>query len=120
MAGAGGDAASSADARARAGGGERAGDERFSLLVSVMGGDDVVTVRDERIREGVPMSAGYVPGVPRLGIPPLLMSDASLGVTNPGYRKGDTATALPAGIALGATFNPVLARLSGGMVGREA
>jgi hypothetical protein len=35
----------------------------------------------------------------RLGIPPLLMSDASLGVTNPGYRPGDTATALPAGIA---------------------
>ena len=32
------------------------------------------------------MSAGYVPGVPRLGVPALLMSDASLGVTNPGYR----------------------------------
>ena len=36
------------------------------------------------------MSAGYVPGVPRLGVPALLMSDASLGVTNPGYRPGDT------------------------------
>ena len=66
------------------------------------------------------MSAGYVPGVPRLGVPPLLMSDASLGVTNPGYREGDTATALPAGIALGASFNPALARESGAMVGREA
>ena len=31
---------------------------------------------------------------PRLGVPALLMSDASLGVTNPGYREGDTATAL--------------------------
>jgi beta-glucosidase len=48
------------------------------------------------------------------------MSDASLGVTNPGYRPGDTATALPAGIALGASFNPALARQSGGMLGREA
>ena len=48
------------------------------------------------------------------------MSDASLGVTNPGYRPGDTATALPAGIALGASFNPALARASGAMVGREA
>ena len=66
------------------------------------------------------MSAGYVPGVPRLGVPALLMSDASLGVTNPGYREGDTATALPAGIALGASFNPALARESGGMLGREA
>ena len=80
----------------------------------------MVTVRDERIPEGVPMSAEYVPGVRRLGIPPLLMSDASLGVTNPGYRPGDTATALPAGIALGASFNPALARQSGGMLGREA
>jgi beta-glucosidase len=61
-----------------------------------------------------------VPGVERLGVPPLLMSDASLGVTNPGYRPGDTATALPAGIALGASFNPALARSSGAMIGREA
>jgi hypothetical protein len=55
---------------------------------SVMGVNDVVTVRDERIPEGVPMSAGYVSGVPRLGIPPLLMSDASLGVTNPRIPVG--------------------------------
>jgi beta-glucosidase len=66
------------------------------------------------------MSAGYVPGVPRLGVPALLMSDASLGVTNPGYRPGDTATALPAGIALGSSFNPELAHQSGAMLGREA
>ena len=123
MAGEGGDGAmtgSSADERARVAEEQMTDDERFSLLVSVMGVNDVVTVRDERIPEGVPMSAGYVPGVPRLGIPALLMSDASLGVTNPGYREGDTATALPAGIALGASFNPVLARQAGGMVGREA
>src|SRR5512132_2288357 len=95
-------------------------EERFSLLVSVMGTNEVVTVRDERIPEDVPMSAGYVPGVPRLGVPALLMTDASLGVTNPGYREGDTATALPAGLALGATFNPELARAAGAMLGREA
>ena len=108
------------DARAREIEAQMTDDERFSMLVSVMGVNDVVTVRDERIPEGVPMSAGYVPGIPRLGIPAQLMSDASLGVTNPGYRPGDTATALPAGIALGATFNPGLARQSGGMLGREA
>src|SRR6516164_2794868 len=123
MAGESGDAASagmSADERARMAEEQMTDDERFSLLVSVMGVNDVVTVRDKRIPEGVPMSAGYVPGVPRLGIPALLMSDASLGVTNPGYRPGDTATALPAGIALGASFNPALARQSGQMLGREA
>src|SRR3954465_7454246 len=95
-------------------------EERFSLLVSVMGTNDVVRERDERIPEDVPMSAGYVPGVERLGVPPLLLSDASLGVTNPGYRAGDTATALPAGIALGASFNLALARESRAMLGREA
>lgn len=109
-----------ADERARETEARMTDEERFSLLVSVMGTNDVVRERDERIPEDVPMSAGYVPGVERLGVPPLLMSDASLGVTNPGYRPGDTATALPAGIALGASFNPALARTSGAMVGREA
>ena len=67
-------------------------EERFSLLVSVMGVNTINPVRDERIPEGVPMSAGYTPGVPRLGVPALLMSDASLGVTNPGYRPAEAAT----------------------------
>ena len=71
-------------------------EERFSLLVSVMGTSAFLPDHDERIPADVPMSAGYVPGVERLGVPALLMSDASLGVTNPGYRPGDTATALPA------------------------
>ncbi len=95
-------------------------DERLSLLVSVMGAGDMWPVRDERIPTDTPMSAGYVPGVPRLGVPPLLMSDAGLGVTNPGYRPGDTATALPAGLALAATFDPTLARAAGEVIGREA
>jgi beta-glucosidase len=110
----------SADERARQVESEMTDGERFSLLVSVMGVNDVVTVRDDRIPEDTPMSAGYVPGVERLGVPAQLMSDASLGVTNPGYREGDSATALPAGIALGASFNAALARASGGMLGREA
>jgi beta-glucosidase len=109
-----------ADARARATEERMTDDERFSLLVSVMGTNTTITVRDPRIPADVPMSAGYVPGVPRLGVPALVMSDASLGVTNPGYRPGDTATALPAGIALGATFDPALARASGALLGREA
>ena len=123
MAGEAGDASgadSSADVRAWETEQQMTDEERFSLLVSVMGTNPVLPVRDERIPADAPMSAGYVPGVPRLGVPALLMSDASLGVTNPGYRPGDTATALPAGIALGASFNPDLARQAGAMVGREA
>lgn len=63
-------------------------EEHFSLLISVMGTNEVLKDKDPRIPDGVPMSAGYTPGIPRLGIPALLMSDASLGVTNPGYREG--------------------------------
>jgi len=66
-------------------------------------------------------SAGYVPGVPRLKIPALRESDASLGVANQvEQRKGDTATALPSGLALAASFEPKLAYESGAMIGSEA
>ncbi|MCV7122013.1 beta-glucosidase [Mycobacterium lacus] len=95
-------------------------DERFSLLVCVMGAGELWPLTDERIPPDVPMSAGYVPGIPRLSVPALRMSDAGLGVTNPGYRPGDTATALPAGLALAASFNPALARAAGEAIGREA
>jgi beta-glucosidase len=95
-------------------------DERFSLLVGMMGAGEMWSLRDERIPQGVPMSAGYVRGIPRLGVPALLMSDAGLGVTNPGFRPGDTATALPAGLALAAGFDPALARAAGEVIGLEA
>lgn len=108
------------DERAREIEAQMTDDERFSLLVSVMGTSDMWPVRDERIPAGTPMSAGYTPGVPRLGVPPLLMSDAGLGVTNPGFRPGDTATALPAGLALAATFDPSQAHAAGEVIGREA
>lgn len=66
-------------------------------------------------------SAGYYPSIPRLGIPAMQQSDASLGVTNPGnVRPGDQATALPASLLLGATFDPDLAYETGALVGREA
>jgi beta-glucosidase len=108
------------DLRAREVEAQMTDEERFSLLVGMMGAGELWPVRDERIPPGVPMSAGYVPGISRLGVPALLMSDAGLGVTNHGYRPGDTATALPAGLALAASFNPALARAAGEAIGREA
>lgn len=66
-------------------------------------------------------SAGYYPGIPRLGIPAIQQSDSSLGVTNPGdVRPGDQATALPASLMLAATFDPYLAFETGALVGCEA
>ncbi len=78
-------------------------------------------IREPRAPANIPNAAGWVPGIPRLGIPMLLIADAGLGVTNPGgLRPGDTATAFPAGLALGSTFNPEIARAVGIIVGKEA
>ncbi|MFN8203007.1 MAG: glycoside hydrolase family 3 C-terminal domain-containing protein [Solirubrobacteraceae bacterium] len=116
-------AAAAADVRAREVEEHLTDEERFSLIIGVMGQlPGFVPERDERIPEGTKMSAAYTSGVPRLGVPALQMSDASMGVTNPGYanREGDTATAMPACIALGASFNTALARASGEAIGKEA
>lgn len=111
------------DERARRTEEQMTDDERFSMLISLLGPvSDIGVPRDPRIPEDVEnTSAGYTPGVPRLGIPALQSSDASMGVTNPGYRPDDKgATAFPALILAGSTFNPELARRGGAAIGREA
>jgi len=66
-------------------------------------------------------SAGHIDGIPRLGIPLVRETDASLGVANQvEQRKGDVATALPSGLATAATFDPEIARAGGVMIGSEA
>ena len=66
-------------------------------------------------------SAGHIDGIPRLGIPLIRESDASLGVANQvEQRKGDVATALPSSLATAATFDPSIARAGGVMIGSEA
>ncbi len=64
--------------------------------------------------------AGYVPGIPRLDIPALKETDASLGVAWVGGIRGDGATPLPSGLAQAATWNPELIRKGGAMIGAEA
>ncbi|MEH3159232.1 MAG: hypothetical protein PGN08_10095 [Sphingomonas taxi] len=66
-------------------------------------------------------SAGHIDGVPRLGVPLVRESDASLGVANQvEQRKGDVATALPSSLATAASFDPAIARAGGAMIGAEA
>lgn len=73
------------------------------------------------VRSRLIPSAGHIDGIPRLGIPALRESDASLGVANQiEQRKGDVATALPAGLATAASFDPELAYAGGAMIGAEA
>jgi beta-glucosidase len=98
-------------------------DERFALIISVIGAVPMLGLpRHKNIPDDVRnMSAGYTAGVPRLGVPAIQSSDASMGVTNPGYRPDDQgATAFPASIAVGSSFNPKLAREGGAAIGREA
>jgi beta-glucosidase len=87
-------------------------DEEFSLLHGHMPGMMHPKPAD------VPLVAGHFIGAPRLGIPDIWESDASLGVANAG-RKNDDATALPSGLALAATFDPKLLFDGGAMIGRE-
>jgi beta-glucosidase len=76
---------------------------------------------EQRVPAEVPQIAGWVKGVARLGVPNLLLTDAGLGITNPGGgREGDTATASPSAQLVGATFNPALSRQWGVILGREA
>jgi beta-glucosidase len=116
-------AAEDADARAREVEQQMTDEERFSLIISLIGPVPVIGVsRDKRIPEDVKnTSAGYTPGIPRLNIPAIQSSDASMGVTNPGYRPHDKgATAFPSLIAQGASFNPQLVREAGEALAREA
>jgi beta-glucosidase len=92
-------------------------DERLSLLHGIF----AVPVFGLKLPEGAVGSAGYVPGVPRLGIPALQESDASLGVANPfNVRPGEGATPLPSGLALAATWDKDAAYAGGAMIGQEA
>ncbi|KOY54408.1 MULTISPECIES: beta-glucosidase family protein [unclassified Streptomyces] len=66
-------------------------------------------------RDPAPLGqAGYLPGVPRLGIPALRLADGPAGV-----RVAEPATALPAPVMLASAFDPALAREYGRVVGRE-
>ena len=92
-------------------------EEKFAWLSGPM----AIPLDDETLPDGAIGSAAYYPGIPRLGIPAMQESDASLGITALGdVRPGDNATALASGLLLAATFNPEMAERTGEMVGREA
>src|SRR5580765_585470 len=59
--------------------------------------------------------AGYLPGVPRLGIPPLRMADGPPGVLTRLPSQAETAT-----MGLAATFSAKDAQDNGVVIGREA
>ena len=62
--------------------------------------------------------AGYVFGIPRLGIPSIQMSDAAYGVRS-SAENGRYSTALPSDLALAATWDTQAACDYGALIGRE-
>ena len=62
--------------------------------------------------------AGYVEGVQRLGIPPLVISDAAYGVRDSG-ANGRYSTALPSNLGAASSWNPQSACEYGEVIGRE-
>lgn len=90
--------------------------ERTTLTHGIM----AIPYGDTPIPPSAPPGAGYVAGIPRLDIPALTETDASLGVSYVGGLRKDGATALPSGLAMGATWNPALLRQGGAMIAGEA
>ncbi|MDR6529684.1 beta-glucosidase [Caulobacter rhizosphaerae] len=107
-------------------------DTRADLAVKAMTQDEKLTVifgffgadmgdKYKRVPEALPGSAGYVPGIARLGIPAQFQTDAGVGVaTQGGEPNKRERTALPSGMATTATWNPHLAQTGGAMIGAEA
>ena len=94
-------------------------DEKFTVIFGYFGAD--MKPKYTRHPDSLDASAGYVAGVPRLGIPGQWQTDAGVGVATQGARQDLRArTALPAGIATAATWNPELAETGGAMIGKEA
>jgi beta-glucosidase len=61
----------------------------------------------------------YVPGVPRLGVPALRITNGPAGVGHGGLSRQLRATALPAPISVAASWDVDLARRYGMIAGRE-
>jgi beta-glucosidase len=93
-------------------------DEKLQLVFGYFGSDWQGKKPPTDARYG---SAGFVPGIPRLGIPPQYETDAGVGVaTQGGASVKRERTSLPSGIATAATWNLDIAFEGGRMIGSEA
>jgi beta-glucosidase len=108
-----------ADARADAALKAMTQDEKLTIIFGFFGAD--MGDKYKRVAAALPGSAGYVPGIERLGIPAQFQTDAGVGVaTQGGEPKKRERTSLPSGLATTATWNPELAQAGGAMIGSEA
>jgi len=104
-----------ADARAQRAVAQMSEKEKLSLMQTEL----LARIPYDQQPKNIAIGVGYTPGVPRLGVPPLVESDASLGVANMGgfIRPKDGATALPSAMAMGSTWNPAIIEQARKMMG---
>lgn len=103
-------------------------DERAALVLKEMTIDEKVSMlHGTGMKDLSPVSplavnsnggAGYVVGIPRLGIPAIQMSDAAYGVRNSG-ENGRYSTALPSNLGAAASWDLSAAYEYGALIGRE-
>ncbi|MET0320123.1 MAG: glycoside hydrolase family 3 C-terminal domain-containing protein [Duganella sp.] len=93
-------------------------DEKLAWVLAHFGSD--FGTKTKKHPDALPFSAGYVAGVPRLGLPALFETDAGLGVATQASKTPRERTSLPSGLATAATWNRQLAYQGGAMIGAEA
>jgi len=103
-------------------------DERASMVLKEMTLDEKISLLHGTGMTGLgPVSplaaqsnggAGYVVGIPRLGIPAIQMSDAAYGVRSSG-ENGRYSTALPADLGAAASWDLDAAYQYGALIARE-
>jgi beta-glucosidase len=96
-------------------------DRRAALLLAQMTTDEkIALVHGSGMRSGGGSNggAGYVPGIPRLGIPALQMADAVVGVTR-GAAMGRYSTPFPSQVALSSSWDVKGACEVGATIGDE-
>jgi len=108
-----------ANARVEALVGKLTQNEKLELVRGRGGYDDASApwVKPARALGG----AGFVPGIPRLGIPDVNQTDAGQGVNSQdGQPWARAATSLPSTLAVAASWDPEVARRGGAMIAEEA
>lgn len=119
------DKSKSADERAKAAVAAMTLDEKLTLILSFTDPEQLAKQPDSLVspevkamvnKEHIRGSAGYVPGIPRLGIPAQWQTDASIGVRVQGMAR----TALPSSLATAASFDPAVTEAGGRMIAQEA
>ena len=93
------------------------GDQRVTSLISQMTLDEKLTLLEgaQEAASTNQFTAGYLPGIPRLGIPSLRLADGPPGVATRHPSVGMTGT-----MGVAATFSQRDAYLNGMVIGRDA